>query len=293
LIKNEVWKNYQSFTADIPFDYSKNSTIGCGGTAQIAFYPQTVLELSALIEKLCSDNLAYRVLGNLSNVLPPDGVGKEWIVSTKRLQDFQTEKTFYVSAGVTCGMLMRVCSLIGKSGLEFLAGIPCTVGGALYMNAGVNGKYIAETVESVRILQSGKEQVLSVDECEYSYKSSVFMRRDCVILGANFRLTQSSSEQVKAAILERINARKALPKGRSMGCVFKNPQGAFAGKLIEGAGLKGMRVGGAVVSKEHANFIINDNRATASDIKALIGVIKNAVFAQYKIRLQEEIRYLE
>jgi UDP-N-acetylmuramate dehydrogenase len=119
------------------------------------------------------------------------------------------------------------------------------------------------------------------------------MQTNDVILGAELRLTNATQAIVEENCKRYAEKRAWLPKGKSMGCVFKNPQGAVAGKLIESAGLKGLRIGGAVISKTHANFIINDNGAKSSDICALIQIIKNAVFAQYKIRLEEEIRYLD
>ena len=118
------------------------------------------------------------------------------------------------------------------------------------------------------------------------------MDEDGVILGVQFSLSNSDGEHIRRERSRYLERRKGLPKGRSMGCVFKNPDGKSAGQLIEGAGLKGLRHGGAVVSEIHANFIINDRHASANEIKNLIMLIKNAVYTQYKIRLEEEIRYL-
>ena len=275
------------------FDYAKGSSIGCGGRAPAAFYPETVEELVLLIKEFQEKGVPFTMLGNLTNVLPPDGESETWVISTKKLAKIErTDSGVFALAGVTSGLLLKECKQCCLSGAEFLEGIPCTLGGALYMNAGVSGKYIAEIVESVSVLRSGKLVVLEKTECDYAYKSSVFMRSNDVIVGARLRMEEASEE----IILKRISYYRAkrahLPKGKSMGCVFKNPTGQVAGKLIEGAGLKGLRVGGAVVSTEHANFIINDKNATSTHIKTLIMLIKNAVFAQYKIRLEEEIRYL-
>ena len=214
-----------------PFDLSTHSSIGCGGSARVAFYPKT-----------------------------------------------QTQ--------------MQTLKNMKKSGAEFLAGVPCTLGGALYMNAGAAGVYISEIVESVTVLRGEDIVTLPVTECGYAYKTSVFMQNNDVILGAKLRLADSDTEKVEKEINRFLERRAHLPKGKSMGCVFKNPDGIAAGKLIENAGLKGLRVGGAKVSEEHANFIINDHRATSGQIRMLIGIVKNAVFAQYRIRLKEEIRYL-
>ncbi len=286
MIKNSCVK-------ETPFDYAKRSSIGCGGIAPVAFYPKSVEELISLVSGLQDEKLSFTVLGNLTNVLPPDGESQTAVVSTKMLVGIEeTDGGVFAFSGVTSGELLKACKRLALSGAEFLEGIPCTLGGALYMNAGVSGKYISEIVESVTVLRAGKLVVLNKADCAYAYKTSVFMRSGDVIVGARLRLQKTTEE----AILEKIRQYRAkrahLPKGKSMGCVFKNPDGMIAGKLIEGAGLKGLRVGGVVVSTEHANFIINDKNATSTQIKTLISLIKNAVFAQYKIRLEEEIRYL-
>ena len=282
-----------SCVKETPFDYAKHSSIGCGGSAIGAYYPKSVEEIESLVGALLGAKKPFITLGNLTNVLPPDGESQTSVVSTKLLTGIErTDCGVFALAGVTSGALLKACKAWNLSGAEFLAGIPCTLGGALYMNAGVSGEYIAEITESVTVLCGGKLVVLDVADCGYAYKSSVFMRSNDVIVGAHLRLQRENQENISEKLQKYHVKRAHLPKGKSMGCVFKNPTGALAGKLIEGAGLKGLRVGGAVVSEIHANFIINDKNATATQIKTLIGLIKNAVFAQYKIRLEEEIRYL-
>ncbi len=293
MIDETVFKDFENFTFQKNFNFSKGSAIGSGGIARMAFEPQTFQELSRLIEQLNAHGIEYYVLGNLSNVLPPDGVSKRVIIKTARFQDVDFSRSLFVSAGTTSGGLLRLCRLLKKSGAEFLTGIPCTLGGALYMNAGVSGKYVAELVERVTVLREGKKIELAVSECEYAYKSSVFMKNKDVILGARLKLADSSAEKIEEEIRCYAKRRLHLPKGKSMGCVFKNPSGYAAGALVEGAGMKGLRFGGAVVSTEHANFILNDGGATSAQIKTLIQTLKNAVYAQYKIELEEEIKYLE
>lgn len=284
--------NYLDFTSREPFDFSLHSAIGCGGKAPIAFYPDSVAQLVTLVKKLEKGGIKYHVLGNLTNVLPPDGASSRVIVSTKRLNAIAIGDSVFVYAGVTSGALLRACRQAKRSGAEFLSGIPCTLGGALYMNAGADGKYICEIVESVLVLREGERRILSLNECAYSYKKSVFMDNQDIILGASLRLEHATQEEIVEREKYYQNRRLHLPKGRSMGCVFKNPSRYSAGALIEGAGLKGMRVGGAVISTEHANFILNDKGATSADIRALITLAENAVYSQYGIRLEEEIRYL-
>jgi UDP-N-acetylmuramate dehydrogenase len=182
---------------------------------------------------------------------------------------------------------------VGYTGAEFFAGIPCTLGGMLYMNGGVGGRYVADIVKTVRVIRNGVAVDLTVEECEYSYKNSAFMRTNDFILGALLRLEKSDKQTIEEEIRRWLAKRAHLPKGKSMGCVFKNPQGVSAGALIEGAGLKGARVGGAKVSELHANFIINDKNATAEEIRALIHKIKTAVYKTYGVSLEEEIRYIK
>ena len=290
---NLMQNTFANYQRELRFDFAKHSSIGCGGYAVAAYYPKTAEEFVELVSLLSKAGEPFTVLGNLTNVLPPDGKSQNTVISTKRLTKIAaTQNGVYALSGVSSSMLLKTCKGMQKSGVEFLEGIPCTLGGALYMNAGVAGSYVSEIVESVDALIEGKLVCLSVADCEYAYKSSVFMRKNSVIIGAALRLRSSNAEEITAKT-EYYRARRAhLPKGRSMGCVFKNPSGAVAGKLIEGAGLKGLRIGGVHVSETHANFIINDGGATSAEIKRLIGIIKNAVFAQYKIRLEEEIRYL-
>ena len=281
---------FEEIYTERPFDFTKHSTIGCGGFAKVAYYPKNEEETLFLLSA-CKDG--WIALGNLSNVLPSDEGVNKTVICTKRLTEIrETQDGTFVSAGVTSGALLRYMKENGLSGAEFLVGIPCTLGGILYMNGGAGGKYIADIVKSVRIVQNGKVINLPVEECLYSYKNSMFMRTGDFILGATLRLKKTDEASVDKEIRRWIDKRVHLPKGKSMGCVFKNPQGAFAGELIEKTGLKGFRLGGAKVSEAHANFIINDKNATAAEIRALILLVKNAVFAQYGITLEEEIQYL-
>ena len=284
--KNAFWER---FGLTQPFSLSKNSTIGCGGIAQTAFYPTTLVDTIELLSALHEKGIPFYVVGCMSNVLPPDEYSNRVFVCTKKLTGI--EDNFYLS-GMTGAKLLTHCKNARLGGLEFLEGIPCTLGGALFMNAGVQGAYIGDLVESVTIWQNKRVYTLTQSECAYAYKSSVFMQNDSVILGAKLRLGKSDLPKIESELAKYRCRRAHLPKGKSMGCVFKNPSNISAGALIENVGLKGMRVGGAKVSEIHANFIINDQNATAEDIRALIQKIKDAVFTKYGVMLEEEIRYL-
>lgn len=278
---------------EAPFLTARHASIGVGGLAPIAFYPSGVAEAIGILSRLEKKNIPYRVLGNMTNVLPPDQGIEEAYVITRRMRKMDVGEKLFAEAGVMSGALVHACMGHGLGGVEFLVGIPCTVGGAAFMNAGVQGRYMNDVLESVLVYESGEVKTLPVSECGYAYKESVFMHGKKVILGATFRLKKTGAKSVAEKRAEYLRRRANLPVGKSMGCVFKNPSGQSAGKLIEGAGLKGLRLGGAYVSEQHANFIINGGGATASEIEKLIQVIKNAVRAQYGIELEEEIRYLD
>lgn len=277
---------------ECPFDAAKGCTIGCGGKYAVAVFPRSFTELIEVVDFCIAEKKRYFVLGNGSNVLPGGGENETALVFTKKLVGGSFGKNPLVYAGVQVNAFLNDCERQGKSGAEFLAGIPSTIGGAAFMNAGVNGKRFDEIVKNVIVYKDGELHSYPKEECGYSYKHSRFMDEGGVIFAVIFNLEDADKETVAARRKEYLRRREWLPKGRSMGCVFKNPALAPAGQLIEGAGLKGLRVGGAVVSDIHANFIINDARATSEDIKTLIGLVKNAVYAQYKVRLEEEIRYL-
>lgn len=290
---NVLLSEYKDFYKETPFHFAKNSSIGCGGFAEAAFFPRTTEELKSLINRFRENGQGFITVGNMTNVLPSDTPSSKYVICTKKLTNIELSSNLvYVEAGVTSGMLLRTLKKAGKSGAEFLIGIPCTLGGALYMNAGAGGRYISEIVDSVTVYRAGSLITLSLRDCKYAYKSSVFMDTDDVIVGGTLRLSEATEREILTRERYWLNKRVHLPKGKSMGCVFKNPEGAFAGELIDRSGLKGLRVGDALVSPQHANFIINTGRATERQIRTLITIIKNTVFARYGVMLEEEIRYL-
>lgn len=283
----------ENYKTESPFLFSKHSSIGCGGWAKLAIYPRSAEQLVKLIVRLEETGDPYYVVGNMTNILPTDFETQKVIVCTKELEEVHVLKDgVYALAGVSSGKLLKTCRRFCKTGLEFLAGIPCTVGGALYMNAGAAGVYVSEFLESVTVIRNGKLLSIQAKECEYSYKRSVFMQNKDVIVGGKFALKTTSEQEIEDRTDYFLARRAHLPKGKSMGCVFKNPKEGFAGEYIEKSGLKGLRFGDARVSEKHANFIINDGKTTSTEIKSLIEFIKNAVYAQYKVQLQEEIEYL-
>ena len=273
-------------------DLSKRSSIGIGGEAKLALYPKTMEEVERVISVLNTFQAEYCIVGNMTNVLPPDQPKDKIFVFMKELAGVQIDDRVFVLAGTNASVLLKLCRYAEKSGAEFLAGIPCTLGGALYMNAGVSGRYMSDVVQSVTVLRAGKIQTISLEECVYSYKQSVFMNNNDVILGAHLQLEDRSAFVISQLEKEYLERRAHLPKGRSMGCVFKNPPAGSAGYWIEKAGLKGLRQGDAFVAEEHANFIINGGNAREGDVRLLIQKIKETVYAKFGVALEEEIIYL-
>lgn len=276
----------------LSFDFSTGSTIGCGGVTKRAVFPRSFTEMIDVVDWCEAHGKRYVVLGNLSNVLPPEGESDTLFIFTKNLVGATFGSTPLVYAGMTASTFLRECERHGKSGAEFLSGVPCTMGGAAYMNAGAAGKYMDEIVHSVIVYKNGELRSYAKEECRYEYKRSRFMDDGGVIFAVSLNLVDATQEEIFQKRKRYLERRKTLPAGKSMGCVFKNPVGDSAGKLIEGAGLKGLRLGDAYVSMEHANFIINGGKASVGELKTLIQLIKNAVYARYHIWLEEEIRYL-
>ncbi len=269
---------------------SEMTTMHCGGAIARLFEPETKDQLKLLLSSLDS----FLVIGGGSNMIFSDGTTKVPVI---RLGNgFNTvehqEDIITVGASVSTSGLLNYCVRNALTGLEFLAGIPGTIGGALFMNAGTPGKGIMDAVLVAEFMDREGLHSLARKELPYSYRNGGFPA-DAVITGARLDVHKSTPEEVRSAMESFIVRRRSQPKGHSCGSVFKNPEGAAAGYLIEKAGLKGYRIGGAFVSDVHANFIINDRDATAADVQSLIRMIKERVKEQFGIELQEEVRIVD
>ncbi len=197
-------------------------------------------------------------------------------------------------AGVALNRLAQQCAQWGLSGLEFAYGIPGALGGALIMNAGAHGCSISQIVVDIRVMtHSGTVLTIFREQAEFAYRQSALNQYFCV-LAATLQLIQAPYDQIIAKMQQLYAERKyKLPLNKpSAGCVFKNPPGISAGKLIDECGLKGTRIGGAEVSKKHANFIINTGGATAKDVLELIDEVRNRVYSQIGVTLELEVQYI-
>lgn len=278
------------------FSFAAGTTYGCGGTARAAFFPGNEHEAAELYSALKRRGERFCILGCGSNVLARDGFYDGYVICTSRLRGISPERiggkevNLNILGGTRVAELLNYCKKYALSGVEFLAGIPASIGGLTYMNGGAAGIYIGEFIQSVRICDD-EIRALTADECNFSYKHSTMRDIECLILSIKLRLKQSTSRSVALNIDERLSARRQLPRGRSCGCVFENYCGVSAGKIIENAGLKGLRLGGAYVSPVHANFIINGGDSSA-DVYALIQTVKGEVFKKFGVTLKEEVCYI-
>ena len=273
------------------FDFSKNTSYGLGGLCKVAYFPKTEEEAINLVDTLKLHNQKYFVLGCGSNVLASEKYYDGAIISTSKLKGiYRTKDGIACLSGTTVAELLNYCRENGLSGLEFLAGIPASAGGLCFMNAGAGGRCIADVLQNCTVYD-GKLRNLTNKLCNFGYKYSTMRDINGIILSCSFKLQQVELSQVSENINKYICARLTQPKGKSCGCVFKNPEGFSAGMLIDYCGLKGFAYGGARVSPQHANFIINEG-GSSRDVYKLIKFVKKTVLEITGVALEEEVVYI-
>ena len=276
----------------------KYTTYKVGGVASVVVYPKNVDCLVRLLKVIKEENVKYKILGNVSNVIfsskPFDGV----IIKLDEFNNirFLSHNKILVGAGFS---LIKLCMLAckkGLAGLEFAAGIPGNVGGAVYMNAGAYKSDMGYVVQSVKVLTPElKIIILENKELNFHYRSSFFQTHPGYIcLEVLFKLQKGKKELIEEVIKERKQRRLSSQplEYPSAGSVFRNPEGMFAGQMIEELGLKGMKKGGAMVSEKHANFIINYKNATSEDIKYLIDYVHDKVLEKYNVDMKVEQEFV-
>ena len=267
-----------------------------GGGAEVMAFPKTPEELAELLKTSALLDRKCAILGAGTNVLAPDaGISglviclKDALSGMEQLSDTRIR----VMAGVTMSRAAVFAANLGLSGLEFAHGIPGSIGGGVYMNAGAYGGEICQVCDRVEVMdRQGNRRWLSSAEMKFSYRHSVLEETDDIVISAEFSLTPADPEGIKARMRELIGKRSAsqpldLP---SAGSAFKRPVGGYAAALIEQAGLKGFRVGNAGISEKHAGFAVNLGGATAKDVKSLLETVSDRVFEKSGIRLELEIR---
>lgn len=267
-----------------------------GGPADILLIPETKEQVVKSIEVCRNNNIPFYIVGNGSNILVRDGGMRGVVIKLGKVKNISVDGD---RVNAECGSLLKDVSSVGLSnsltGFEFACGIPGTVGGAVFMNAGAYHGEIADVIEYADVIDTkGNIITLNKEELELGYRSSAVMKKGYVVLSAIFKLQSGEEEKIKERVddLTFMRESKQPLEYPSAGSTFKRPEGYFAGKLIQDAGLKGFTLGGAAVSDKHSGFVINKNGATAKDIIELINHIQDEVKNQFGVELHPEVRII-
>lgn len=277
---------------------SKLTTYRVGGKATCIAYPKDINELVNLLKLLKSNGVKYKLLGNGSNLLFSDNDYQGVLIKLSEFNniEFISKNKLRVGAGYSLIKLSLLTAKKGLTGLEFASGIPGSVGGAVFMNAGAYKSDMGYVVESVKVLTPNYEVInLENKEMNFHYRSSYLQKnRDYICLEVIIKLQVGKRDAIEEVIKERRERRIASQplEYPSAGSVFRNPEGNFAGKLIEDCSLKGMKRGGAMISDKHANFVVNYKDATSSDIKYLIDLAHDTVLEKYGIDMKIEQEFV-
>lgn len=278
---------------------SRHTTWKVGGPADLFVYPHRLEECVQIMKVLQKHRLPWRVIGRGSNLLVDDaGIRGTVIKIGKGLDSFYQEgNRVTVGAGYSTIRLAMMTAKKGLSGLEFAGGIPGNIGGAVYMNAGAHGSDISNVLDSAKVLlETGEYLELSNEQLKFRYRTTILQETiRGLVLEATFRLREGNHQEITANLAKfKDYRRRTQPLDfPCAGSVFRNPPGDSAGRLIEAAGLKGYRIGGACVSPLHGNFIINDQGAKAADILSLIEHIRHVIFDQFQVRLVPEVEVVK
>lgn len=272
-------------------------TFRIGGEADYLLTPKTEDAFCSLLRFLQQADIRFFLLGRGSNVLFDDNGYRGVIVSTAALNGIRVEGNRLIAqAGASVGALSTAAAKASLTGMEFLYGIPGSVGGAVYMNAGAYDGEIAHILSRVRCFdcETGEKRVLLASECDFSYRHSRFMSKRLLVLEAEFTPKSGDETQIFARMSElmRLRAEKQPLNYPSAGSAFKRYPRRFTAKMIDEAGLKGAQIGGAQVSEKHAGFIINRGDATSADVRALIELVTERVQSVHGVKIEPEVEYL-
>ena len=275
---------------------AKHTSFRIGGPVEVMAFPKSTDELAQLLKTSALLHITPSIMGAATNILAPDAGMRGLVICLKDCMDGmeQLDDTHIrVAAGVTMTRAAVFAAGLGLSGMEFAHGIPGTVGGGVYMNAGAYGGEICQICESVEIMNmEGNCTTLYCENMDFGYRHSILEEEDGIALSAVFRLVPKPHEEIRGKMAELMSKRKAsqpldLP---SAGSAFKRPVGGYAAALIDQAGLKGFCVGGAGVSTKHAGFVVNNGSATAADVKEVLQRVSDIVYEKSGIRLEPEVR---
>lgn len=275
---------------------SVHTTFRAGGPADMLFEPETAEELLAVLEAAKAENVPVTIIGNGSNLLVRDGGVRGLVVKlAKKFSKVETNGEYITAhSGALMSAVANAALQSELGGLEFASGIPGTIGGGLYMNAGAYGGELSQVVESAEYVADGMIKTITKDNMSLGYRHSIFAENGGIITSVRMKLYKDSRENIleKMTDFKQRRIEKQPLEFPSAGSTFKRPQGHFAGALIESAGLKGKNIGGAEVSQKHAGFIINRGGAKSADILALIEYVKKTVFENSGVMLEPEVRII-
>ncbi len=275
---------------------ARHTSFRIGGPAEVMAFPKNAEELSLILKKSVLLDLKPAILGAGTNVLAPDAGIRGLVICLKDCMNGMEQlhdNRIRLMAGVTMTRGAVFAASLGLSGMEFAHGIPGTVGGGVYMNAGAYGGEIAQITESVEVMDmQGNLRVKTCEQMAFSYRHSILEEESEIVVSAVFHLVPGKAEEIRARMKELQGRRSAsqpldLP---SAGSAFKRPAGGYAAALIDQAGLKGYQVGGAAISSKHAGFAVNLGDATAADVKELLKQVSDKVYENSGIRLEPEVR---
>lgn len=295
---NELQQQFPEVEFHLDEPMKMHTTFRIGGPADIYVEP-SISQMVPLIEYLKANSVPFVVIGNGSNLLVSDDGIEGVVISLGKaaaeiiVDEEKAEIT--VEAGAMLSSVASRAADAGLTGLEFASGIPGSIGGAVYMNAGAYGGEMKDVITSVQILNGeGIVEEIPVDKLDLSYRHSVLMEKPGFVLGAKLKLAKGDKAEIKATIddIRQKRIEKQPLNYPSAGSTFKRPEGYFAGKLIDDTGLRGYTVGGAQVSEKHCGFVINKSDATASDVLELMKSVDEKVYEKYGVHLTPEVRII-
>ncbi len=268
------------------------TTLKVGGISKYVFYPKDVTSLKKTLTLFKKNNINYKIFGNGSNIIPSDKIYDGVIIKLSSLNNLKIEdEVIEVEAGYSLMKLAKEVIKLGLSGLEWANGIPGTIGGAVYMNAGAYKQDMSFVLEKITALDENMNIVtLNKDELDFSYRHSRLMEENLICLSATLKLEKKDISLIEEVVNKRKEKRMETQplEYPSAGSVFRNPFNDFAGRLVEKCNLKGKQIGGAMISLKHANFIINKDNATGKDVLDLINLAKKEVKEKFNIELKQE-----
>lgn len=291
----EELTHYGTVLANEPL--SRHTTLRVGGPARYLIYPQDSESIQGIINFCHEHGIMFKVIGRGSNLLVSDQPYNGIVIKLDRSFNAITFSDTHVrvASGYSMIRLANELARRGLTGFEWAGGVPGNIGGGVFMNAGAHGRSMQDNLIRVHVIdREGKMFWLTNEECQFAYRTSIFQtHRDWIVLEAEFQYEVGDSEAISQKMEQWRHRRQTTQPLQLPNCgsVFRNPEPHFAGQLIEELGLKGKKIGGAQVSEQHANFIVNIEAATAQDIADLIHFVQKAVAEKYDVELHQEVEY--